>query len=349
MKIKTKFLAVAIPLIVTAFIGIYNIELNKKNYELQLKKLSENQISKKKLRININGETNVMSLFKAFSDETFRINMEGKELKSLYTINYDIQNSGESPILENEFSETLTLTFPEGCQILAFNVSKIEPIGLNPLWHKISDNKIALKPLLLNTGDKFSLEIYLAKPMNGNVQTEDNVSQGGYSQFRSTKRIYDTGYSSPGYGSWSVRIANLNKPDIEYQAASNVRTRIINKNDPLLAATGVLILPSKWGVYAIISLAAIMIYLYLSFLYPFYILHDINKLQYKISIIIVSIFSFMASESFISFFALFGKGVNWVNYIFIILYVVSIIILFWIKPKIKSKSQLDIIVKDGII
>ena len=109
---------------------------------------------------------------------------------------------------------------------------------------------------------------------------------------------------------------------------------IVSGADTLWTA-GFLIFPSEWGVYAILALAAIMIFVYLNLLYPLKMHSNFNKQSRIFCIIVVSVFSFASSESYITFFALLGKGVPWINYIFMSLYLASVIILFLINKKAK--------------
>ena len=102
-----------------------------------------------------------------------------------------------------------------------------------------------------------------------------------------------------------------------------------------LWTAGFLILPSEWGVYAILALSIIMMYVYLNLLYPLIVHYDFNKQLRIVCIISVSVISFAASESYITFFALLGQDVAWLNYVFMILYIASIIILFLINKNAK--------------
>lgn len=334
---KVNIFLAAVPAIIAVVVGIIGYQLDQKGYELETKKFREGQIPKKNLQIVTYGGTDVTRLFKTFTDATFSINIAGKEVKSLYSISYHIENTGEAPILKSDFSENLTLTFPERWQILVLKNSKTVPPGFNPVWERISNHELQLKPLLINAGDKFSLEVYLSDTKEGELEADEV-----HDELR---------------GTWTVRIPTLSKIDIKDPFTRKVKSKkpikkfdnmdiikmalegLVSGVDTLWTA-GFLILPSEWGVYAILSLAAIMIFVYLNLLYSLKVHSDFNKQSRIFCIIMVSVFSFVASESYITFFALLGKGVPWINYIFMFLYLASIIILFLINKKAKVVSAI---------
>ena len=322
----------ALPPFILVVVGIIGYQLHKKGYELETKKFKEGLIPQKSLKIETFGATDVTQLFKTYTDKSFSIYLDGKEIKNLYSIGYNIENTGEAPILKSDFSKNLTLTIPERWKILVLKNSNTIPPEFNPVWEKIGDNKIQLKPLLINAGDKFRLEVYLSDTEEKN-HDKDSVRK----EFR---------------GTWTVRIPNLKKIDIQdpfTPKSKHIKPNVFDTMIGLLKASygesgkymvtlwtaGFLIVPSMWGVYAILALAAIMIFVYLNLLYPLKVHYNLNKQWCIIWIIIVSVFSFVASESYITFFASLGKYVVWLNYIFIFLYLASIIILFWLNKKVK--------------
>ena len=78
---KVRYFLAVVPPIIAIVIGSIGYQLDKKGYELEAKKLREGQIPKKTLLIETYGGTDIMKLLKKFTDETFSINMAGKELK----------------------------------------------------------------------------------------------------------------------------------------------------------------------------------------------------------------------------------------------------------------------------
>jgi len=120
----------------TVIFGIIGYQQKQKSYELEAKKVREGQIPKKNLQIRTFGETDITSLFNRYTDEAFRIYMAGKEIKNRYSIRYYFENTGEAPILESDFSEKLTLTFPERWNILVLQNEGVTPPEFNPAWEK---------------------------------------------------------------------------------------------------------------------------------------------------------------------------------------------------------------------
>lgn len=325
----------------TVVFGIIGYQQKQKSHELETKKYREGQIPKKKLQIEPYSGTDVRQSFITFVDAKFSIYMAGKELKNLYSISYFIKNTGKAPILESDFSENLTLTFPERWKILILKNLRTVPPEFNPVWEKINNHKIQLKPLLINAGDRFGLEIYLFDTEMVEPKT-----------FEVRKELQ---------GSWTVRIPNLNKIDIKDPYSRKLEpkepTTKLERHNMLkelfekmyierfgsglttLFKAGFIVMPYKWGVYAILALAAIMIFVYLNLLYPLKAHFNLGKQSSIFFIIGVSVFSFAASETYITFFTSFGKNVPLINYIFMFLYVASIIILLKINGKITIKKS----------
>jgi len=120
--------------------------------------------------------------------------------------------------------------------------------------------------LLINAKDKFALEIYLSDTEKGKSKSDELQ------------------------GTWTVRIPNLSRIDIDDPVTRKSKPKKpIPKLDPenlvkslleeyyidrfgagmkTLLRAGFVIQPYEWGVYAIVALAAIMIFVYLSLLYP---------------------------------------------------------------------------------
>ena len=197
-KIVQIFLA-AVPAIIALVIGVIGYQVDQKSYDLETKKFREGQIPKKKLQISTIGGTNVMRLLERFTDATFSINMAGKELKNLYSIGYYIENTGEAPILKSDFSENLTLTFPERWQILVLKKSRTVPPEFNPVWERISNHEVELKPLLINAGDKFGLEVYLSDTEEEELERDEVRDKL--------------------QGTWTVRIPRLSKSGVSYSVS----------------------------------------------------------------------------------------------------------------------------------
>ncbi|MCD4692668.1 MAG: hypothetical protein K8R79_07135 [Calditrichales bacterium] len=332
------FLTAAL-VISTVVFGIIGYQVKQKSYELEAKKVREGQIPKKDFQIRTYGGTDITSLFKLYTDASFRIYMAGKEIKNLYSIRYFFENTGKAPILESDFSKNLTLTFPERWKILVLQNEGVTPPEFNPVWERVNNHKIQLKPMLINAGDKFALEIYLSDIEKG--IEKDEVS----------KKLQAT---------WTVKIPNLSKIDLDDPVTRKLKPKKPTpKLDPknllkslleeyyilrfgagitTLFRAGFLIQPYEWGVYAIIALAAIMIFVYLSLLYPLKEHFNFSKQSSIFSIIGVSVFSFAASETYITFFVALGINVALINYIFMFLYVASIIILFWLNGRVKPRG-----------
>ena len=109
------------------------------------------------------------------------------------------------------------------------------------------------------------------------------------------------------------------------------------KGNETLWKAGYLILPNKFGVYALLALSSAMICFYMYILYSDR--RVIESLRRRIlTAITVSLFSFASAESYLTFVIHMGKNILWPNYVFMALYIISTIFLI-------HKRKQDIIVK----
>jgi hypothetical protein len=261
--------------------------------------------------------------------------MAGKELKSLYSISYRIENTGEAPILKTDFSEDLKVSFSDYWEILALKNLATNPAELSPEWEKVNYHEIRLKPLLMNAGDRFGLEIYLSR-----IEGDAAKPNRQMDQLR---------------GTWTVRIPNLPKIDFKNPFSPSDKTKQPPKTPDTkrllktifrdsgggvetLWTAGFLFFANEWGVYVICALSVLMMYVYLTFFYSIGAQTHYTKHVAIFWIILICVFSFAASESYVTFFALLGKGVPALNYVFMSLYVVSIIALI-LKNKATKIGQ----------
>jgi len=87
----------------------------------------------------------LIGTLKDIKDANVSITIGGEEVKNLYSIEYTITNTGDAPILKNDFSEKLTLTFPDRWKILAVENDFAVPSSINPVWRKTDKNAVELE------------------------------------------------------------------------------------------------------------------------------------------------------------------------------------------------------------
>jgi hypothetical protein len=107
------------------------------------------------------------------SQQGLRILYDGKDLKNPFSSILAISNAGAKPIQSSDFEGPIKIVVTKPARILRSQVVSHEPQSLEPL---ISTNErmIAIEPMLLNPGDRISVEI---------------LTTGGKPEFASRGRI----------------------------------------------------------------------------------------------------------------------------------------------------------------
>jgi len=87
------------------------------------------------------------------------INFRGKKLKNLESVIIEFENSGNKPILNEDFERNITFKFSDSTKIIRVDFLKLFPSSLAPK-KTINDNEFSISPLLLNPGDIFVIQIF---------------------------------------------------------------------------------------------------------------------------------------------------------------------------------------------
>ncbi len=98
-----------------------------------------------------------------------RIYFDDEPVGNVHLIVMDIWNSGNQPILDADFNRSVSFNFGEDAIILSFSIVSVEPRTLDPSFI-IMDNTATLDPLLLNDGDKMTVNFLVS---NWNSDTLD--------------------------------------------------------------------------------------------------------------------------------------------------------------------------------
>ena len=316
MLSRLHILIAAIPPAVLVVVAFMSFQLDKSGLDFEKKKHKEGSIPVKELAIKTYGSDNVSFSIKQLEEAEIKITIGGKEINDLYSIDYWIENTGSAPILSTDFSEPLTLKFPDRWEILFVRESHSMPKDLNTNWTKIDKHSIFLEPLLLNPGDALKVDVYLADLEGKDIDP--------FSVRREIK------------GLWSVRVPNLKKIDLKdplgiYKSQKEkdkdrkkmmeeiIKDKNIRSYPWLPQETKTLLIagffhdPKSWGVYAIIFLAGLIIYVFMYLIFSLKHFRNIGNLKLILAITGISIFSFASAESYVSFIALGGHGVFWLN------------------------------------
>lgn len=137
-----KMVILSVCAIVVAIIGIY-LRSSRKGFTYYLE--SANLV--------VNVEERVADKVSIF--------YEDMKVENVHLIGMDMWNSGNQPIRDSDFVKSVSFEFNEDALILSVSIVEKEPSNLEPIY-EFSGNKMELKPLLLNSGDKICLNILVS-------------------------------------------------------------------------------------------------------------------------------------------------------------------------------------------
>jgi len=102
-----------------------------------------------------------------------KILYEGEPVQQVHLIVTTIMNSGNTPILVNEYERPISLGFGEEAQILTAEIAKTQPDSLRAST-SIEDDKVTLQPTLLNGGDSITLKMLVSK-FDGEITVDGRI------------------------------------------------------------------------------------------------------------------------------------------------------------------------------
>ena len=82
---------------------------------------------------------------------------KGESISRLDAATIEIKNSGNTPITRQDFDRDAYIIFGQGARVIRTEVTNQSPDNLRPTI-EVQDNRILMKPILLNPGDSFSVE-----------------------------------------------------------------------------------------------------------------------------------------------------------------------------------------------
>jgi hypothetical protein len=115
-------------------------------------------ISSKQLEIEIAYSASIISLDEARMSK-IELLYEGESISCASVVGLHIENTGNVPILPEDFVSPIGIRVPPPARIVATRVEDAEPHNLQPRFSQVQLSEIILDPLLLNPGDAFGVEM----------------------------------------------------------------------------------------------------------------------------------------------------------------------------------------------
>lgn len=96
------------------------------------------------------------------SSKPITMSIDGEVVSDLEVYYYTLENTGNAPIEPTDYVEPVTVSVKEPLRILTVEKDRSRPEGITVSWRKVGENKFQLKPLLLNSGDKLSILVFVS-------------------------------------------------------------------------------------------------------------------------------------------------------------------------------------------
>lgn len=86
------------------------------------------------------------------------VQLDGKLVSQVHLIEFGLKNSGNQPIVRNDFDASINIAFSAQTQVLSAQVIRCRPIEL-PAKVELKNGEIFIEPLLLNPGDFIVIQV----------------------------------------------------------------------------------------------------------------------------------------------------------------------------------------------
>lgn len=110
----------------------------------------------------------VYPLLKTTEELQGRLNVQvdGVAVRNIDVMFLEVQNSGNHPISRSDFDIPFAIVFEPPARIFSAVVDAEEPANLG-VSLEVEEQRVSLKPILLNPGDKFTLKLLLSSDSKG--------------------------------------------------------------------------------------------------------------------------------------------------------------------------------------
>lgn len=200
-------------------------------------------VEKRNIEIAVTKNAELIAGPSVVNDSLLEFRYNGDKVSNLISTKIRIKNSGNKPILEEDFVEGLTILFPDNVKIISYKLSQVQPITNLSLYQQEfitqEKNRIKFVPVLVNSGDIFDIDILTTENLQPKLQTLTSGLQDPLSD------IFDLGNSpvseyikyKKGDIQLSYKIYGISKIDEVSKISTNAEKRIEARED-LLSTKG---------------------------------------------------------------------------------------------------------------
>jgi len=145
---KKKFDLKTIIALIGIIVPIIIFAIMKKTKELSFKNVAINEL--------VSGEN--------ITDESITVYFDNERIFNLYSVSSILSNSGNVPILKEDFVNGLTLSFHDSVKILKYSIIK-NPKNITLVNTSINKSDFMLLPDLLNPNENIELSFYISSSL----------------------------------------------------------------------------------------------------------------------------------------------------------------------------------------
>lgn len=147
------------------------------------------QRTHKSLSYKVIAQTPLLSVAKEVKGR-LRVLYDNKEVEDVNLVLVEILNSGNAPIVPNDYSEPISIGFGNEAHILTAEVANLEPQNMHVSIEN-DGKRVQLLPVLLNEGDLIMLKLLIAKLTN---PIEVNGRIAGVKRIVESKPLFGKNY-----------------------------------------------------------------------------------------------------------------------------------------------------------
>ena len=133
------------------------------------------QSDKREITYSLNENINLTADPSISKDGSLEFLYKEEKVQNIISTKLRLKNTGNQPVQESDFINDLTISFPESTRIINYQLVQAQPNSEPSLFQqgflkKEKENKLNFKPVLINPGEIFDIDILSTRDNLGDLQ-----------------------------------------------------------------------------------------------------------------------------------------------------------------------------------
>jgi hypothetical protein len=128
----------------------------------------------KRLDVIVLSSTSLVDINPSASDEIF-VSYRGVEVDNVAIVEIRVENSGNQPIVESDYSRPVTFTFGPSFEIIEVKTVNSDPPNIGLAHIQTVPSEVEMVPALLNSGDSATLRFTVIKQQGKNPDNDESL------------------------------------------------------------------------------------------------------------------------------------------------------------------------------